>query len=100
MLRARPGVTGLATIIFHRHEERLLARARTPEETERIYVRRCIARKARIDLIYQAQASVRLDLYVLYLTAARFAPLPGGRRVRRIHRGPMRVAPPIPSVIR
>lgn len=84
VLAVRPGITGLATIIFHAHEERLLARARSPEETERIYAARCIPRKARLDLVYRRRASPALDLYILYLTAARLFPLPGGRRVRRI----------------
>lgn len=86
VLRNRPGVTGLATIIFHAHEEYLLGRAKTEAETQEIYTRRCIPRKARLDLIYQKNASFGLDLYILYLTAARMLPLPGGSRVRRIRR--------------
>lgn len=86
VLRDRPGVTGLASILFHRHETLLLSQARTPQETDAIYVRRCIPRKARLDLIYQANRSLWLDLYVLYLTAAKLVPLPG-RRARRVRRG-------------
>ena len=33
VLACRPGVTGLATVIFHRTEERLLAPCKTPQET-------------------------------------------------------------------
>ncbi|WP_343116072.1 sugar transferase [Ostreiculturibacter nitratireducens] len=84
VLKVRPGVTGLATIIFHAYEERLLAKAKTAAETESAYVTRCIPRKARLDLIYRRNASAILDLYIIYLTAARLLPLPGGRRVRRI----------------
>ncbi|PIE12964.1 MAG: sugar transferase [Rhodobacterales bacterium] len=85
ILKNRPGLTGLATIIYHNHETRLLERAKTAEETEQIYVRRCIPRKARLDLIYQRNISLRLDLYIVYLTAAKIFPLPG-RRVRRLRR--------------
>lgn len=82
VLRNLPGITGLATIVFHQHEARLLGQTSTAQETEETYVRRCIPRKARLDLIYQNNASVRLDVYILYLTAAKFIPLPG-RRARR-----------------
>lgn len=68
VLRSRPGVTGLATLVFHRHEERLLARCATREETNRVYLRRCVPRKARLDLIYQQRQSVCLDLWILLRT--------------------------------
>lgn len=71
VLRSRPGLTGLATLRFHRHEERLLARCRTPEETDATYVRACIPRKARLDLIYQRRRTVCLDLAILAQTFAR-----------------------------
>lgn len=86
VLKNRPGITGLASIIFHRHEANLLANAHTSEETDRIYARRCIPRKARLDLIYQQNQSLWLDVYILYLTAAKLLPLPG-RRARRIRHG-------------
>jgi len=76
ILKDIPGITGLATIIFHKHEERILSRCRTPEETDAAYRRRCIPRKARLDLIYQKNKSFRLDLYIIYLTAASLLPLP------------------------
>ncbi|MCF1708161.1 sugar transferase [Tabrizicola sp. J26] len=69
VLRSRPGVTGLASLGFHRHEERLLGACRTAQETDRVYVRRCIPRKARIDLIYQRRRTVLLDLLLLMATA-------------------------------
>ena len=34
VLVCRPGITGLATLLYHRHEELLLARCATPKETE------------------------------------------------------------------
>ncbi|WP_319825031.1 sugar transferase [Thalassovita sp.] len=71
VLRSRPGITGLATITFHRHEERLLARCGTPKETEQVYERRCIPRKARLDLIYQDRRSLCLDLLLMVKTVFR-----------------------------
>lgn len=71
VLRSRPGITGLATLHFHRHEERLISRATTAEETETIYTRRCIPRKAALDLIYQRNASVCFDIAILWKTIAR-----------------------------
>ncbi|WP_114964502.1 sugar transferase [Alkalilacustris brevis] len=74
VLRRRPGVTGLATLIYHTHEERLLARCRTAREAERIYTRHCIPRKARLDLIYQARAGFWLDLWLLWRSALKVLP--------------------------
>lgn len=71
VLKSRPGVTGLASIHYHRHEEWLLARSRSAEETDRIYCRRCIPAKARLDLIYARQASVCFDLRLIGRTIAR-----------------------------
>lgn len=83
VLRSRPGVTGLASLVFATHEEHLLARARTPEETDAIYARACVPRKARIDLIYQHRRSLKLDLWLIVLTAARVFGLNDKRRLPR-----------------
>ncbi|UWP89228.1 sugar transferase [Aliiroseovarius crassostreae] len=85
VLQDRPGITGLASVVIHRHEEWLLTQCSCPQETEEVYLRRSVPRKARIDLLYQKHKSIRLDLYILYLTAAMFLPLPG-RRARRVYR--------------
>jgi len=82
VLQGRPGVTGLATLVFHGHEERLLAACRSAEETDAVYVRRCVPRKARLDLLYQ-RARARpwgfcLDLRLIAVTAAGLLP----RRLR------------------
>ena len=74
VLRSRPGVTGLASLKFHRHEENLLARCRTPEETDAVYARRCVPRKARLDLIYQARRSLCLDIVLMLQTAMKVLP--------------------------
>ncbi len=76
VLKSRPGVTGLASLIYHRHEERLLARCTSAEETDGIYSRRCIPAKARLDLIYQRRRTLCLDLWILARTLHRVAERP------------------------
>lgn len=71
VLASRPGVTGLASLHFHRHEERLIASATTPAETETIYTTRCVPRKATLDLIYQRHASVCYDAVIMWQTVRR-----------------------------
>lgn len=68
VLKSRPGVTGLATIRFHKHEERLLSRCRTPQETDAVYCRVCVPRKARLDLIYQRHQSICYDFDLVFQT--------------------------------
>jgi lipopolysaccharide/colanic/teichoic acid biosynthesis glycosyltransferase len=71
VLRARPGVTGLATVIYHRHEERLLRGCTTAAQTDAVYRRACIPRKARLDLIYLERQSLALDLWIIFRTLVR-----------------------------
>lgn len=71
VLRSRPGITGMATLIYHRHEEILLARCRSAEETEDVYQRRCVPQKARLDLIYQRRRSLCLDIVIMLKTVFR-----------------------------
>jgi len=68
VMKSRPGITGLASIYFHAHEEHLLAHSTTQDETEAIYSRACIPRKARLDLIYQARRNVCMDLALMFKT--------------------------------
>ena len=68
VLKSRPGVTGLASIVYHRHEAALLARCRTPEETDAVYARICVPAKARLDLIYQAHQSTCYDFDLVFQT--------------------------------
>ncbi len=68
VLKCRPGVTGLATLILHEREERLLAACPTAAETDAVYARRCVPVKARIDLIYQQKQTLLLDVWILFLT--------------------------------
>lgn len=65
VLKSRPGLTGLATILCARDEEWQLARTKTADETEAIYARTCAPRKARIDLIYQRNRSLCFDLAII-----------------------------------
>jgi lipopolysaccharide/colanic/teichoic acid biosynthesis glycosyltransferase len=68
VLRSRPGITGLATIIYNRHEGMLLARSESAAETDAIYARACVPRKARIDLIYQRHQSICFDIEIIAKT--------------------------------
>ncbi|NNK65552.1 MAG: sugar transferase [Rhodobacteraceae bacterium] len=65
VLRVRPGITGLATLCFHQQEGRLLSQTPTAAETEAIYARICIPRKARIDAIWAANRSLALDFAIM-----------------------------------
>lgn len=68
VLRTRPGVTGLATLIYHAHEDRILARCHSHEATEAAYYRRCLPTKLRLDLIYQRRRTLALDLWIILNT--------------------------------
>jgi len=76
VLESRPGVTGLATLAYHRTEEKLLAQCKTPEETEEVYRRRCVPRKARLDLIYANNRTLCSDLILIAATGF-------GRKIHR-----------------
>jgi lipopolysaccharide/colanic/teichoic acid biosynthesis glycosyltransferase len=83
ILHARPGLTGLGTLRFVQHEQRMLRRCQTAAQTDRAYERHCLQRKARVDLVYLRHRSVGLDLLILWHTACAFvcafqleAPLP------------------------
>jgi len=68
VLKSRPGVTGLASIVYHKHEADLLARCATPEETDAVYTRVCIPAKARLDLIYQRHQNMCYDFDLVFQT--------------------------------
>jgi lipopolysaccharide/colanic/teichoic acid biosynthesis glycosyltransferase len=65
VLRSRPGITGLASVHFNKHEENLLSRTQSSEETDAIYCRRCIPRKAKLDMIYQSKRTLCLDILIM-----------------------------------
>lgn len=68
VLKSRPGVTGLATIRFHKHEDKLLSRCNTAAQTDDIYCRICVPRKAKLDLIYQRHQSMCYDFELVFQT--------------------------------
>ncbi|MFZ5963551.1 sugar transferase [Thalassococcus sp. BH17M4-6] len=71
VLHSRPGITGMATLAFHRREEELLAPCRTADETEAVYCRRCVPRKARLDLIYAGKRTLCSDVKLMFATVFR-----------------------------
>lgn len=77
VLKSRPGITGLATLEFHRREEQLLATCKTPEQTDEVYSRRCVPRKAALDLIYQKNQTLCFDLVLIARTG-------GGVLIKRL----------------
>lgn len=81
VLRTRPGVTGLATLIYHAHEDRIMARCHSPEATEAAYYRRCLPTKLRLDLIYQQRRTLGLDLWIIFNTVMTVI-IPGWKRRR------------------
>jgi len=70
VLKSRPGVTGLATIRFHKHEENLLSRCTTAAQTDDVYCRVCVPRKAKLDMIYQRHQSICYDFDLVFQTIA------------------------------
>lgn len=68
VLKSRPGITGLASVIYHSHEEMLLARSLSAAETDDIYSRAAVPRKARLDLIYQANRTICYDIRIMLMT--------------------------------
>ncbi|WP_112311148.1 sugar transferase [Pseudogemmobacter bohemicus] len=65
VLHCRPGLTGLATLHFHRHEAWLLAQCADAAETDQVYRHRCVPRKAHLDLIYRDKRSLCYDAVIL-----------------------------------
>lgn len=71
VLKDRPGVTGLASLTYSKHETMLLTQCETPAQTERVYTSRCIPAKAKLDLIYQEKFSPCLDYWIIWETLRR-----------------------------
>jgi lipopolysaccharide/colanic/teichoic acid biosynthesis glycosyltransferase len=83
VLRDRPGVTGLASLVFAPHEARLLDACTSPAQTDAVYCAICIPRKARLDLLYQTHRTFWRDLKLIAWTTAKFLP----RRIRPRRKG-------------
>jgi len=84
VLEKRPGVTGLATLVYHRTEEKLLSACTSHETGETTYLTRCIPRKARLDLIWSRHQSLCYDMRLICQTVIRVF---YRRRARRLERG-------------
>lgn len=80
VLRVKPGITGLATLVFCQTEERLLQACASPAETDAVYARRCVPRKARIDRLYAEHQGLCWDFWLMFATIRRSLPLSPGRR--------------------
>lgn len=68
VLKSPTGITGLASLKYHGVEERILAACQTAEETDRAYAEICVPAKARLDLLYQKNWSICLDLKLIWET--------------------------------
>ncbi|MDA8770451.1 sugar transferase [Planktomarina temperata] len=68
VLKSCPGVSGLASIVFHKHETNILSKCNTALETDRAYTTRCIPTKAKLDLIYQRNATFCYDCMLVLKT--------------------------------
>ena len=71
VLQYRPGVTGLATLIYHRTEEKILSSCNSISETEQIYLNRCVPVKARLDLIWARNQTICFDFVLIIKTLFR-----------------------------
>ncbi len=69
VLQSRPGITGLASLTYHAHEEMLLARCVDAAQTDAVYRRACVPRKAQLDILYQQNRSLCFDLWLIWQTA-------------------------------
>ncbi|MEM9797270.1 MAG: sugar transferase [Pseudomonadota bacterium] len=83
VLKSRPGVTGLASLIYAPHEARVLEACDTAEETEAVYTAICIPRKAHLDLLYQKHRTFWMDVKLISWTTAKFFP----KRIRPKRKG-------------
>lgn len=83
VLRQRPGITGLATVLFRRREEAVMAACQSPQDSDACYRRHCLPHKARLDRLYARRQGLRLDLAIIAMTLASLGPGPGPGRLNR-----------------
>ncbi len=74
VLASKPGITGLATVMLHKRERRLLEACASAIETDEVYRRACVPIKARLDILYLRRRSLSLDAFVIYRTFAGLLP--------------------------
>lgn len=70
VLTSRPGITGFATVHFHRIEEQLLKHSHNKHDADAIYIHHCIPAKAQLDLYWAEHRSLWRDFGLLWLTVA------------------------------
>ncbi|MEM9969770.1 MAG: sugar transferase [Pseudomonadota bacterium] len=80
ILMEPPGVTGLATVMLHQREKRILSRCNSEVETDSAYRERCIRPKARLDRFYRSHRCIVLDIKILFWTFSRLASRPTKRK--------------------
>ncbi len=68
VLTSKPGITGLATVVLHRREDRILSKCLTAEMSDRAYRTYCIVPKARLDILHQHRRSLALDALIVAQT--------------------------------
>ena len=73
LAHVRPGVTGLATVLLHAREERILSKCKNAAETDKVYRDHCIPLKIRMDDLYRRKKSFRLNLFILWRTVSGLA---------------------------
>lgn len=68
ILQVKPGVMGLGSLLIHHYEEKLLSKARSSDDTEEIYIKRCIPKKLQIERVYVANKSICYDVVIIIQT--------------------------------
>ena len=86
VLAQKPGVTGLATIVLNGWEGRVLAKSMDPTQTTEIYERRCVPRKAALDLLHQRKGCIALNVLILVETVLHMLHFTKPRKVRRLRK--------------
>lgn len=71
VLQQKPGVTGMATLVYHKTEQQLLAKCSTAEETDEVYSSRCVPKKAKIDMLYAKHRTLCSDFRIILATLFR-----------------------------
>ena len=71
VLKQKPGVTGMATLVYHETEQQLLAKCSTAKETDVVYSSRCVPKKAKIDMLYAERRTLCSDFRIILATVFR-----------------------------
>lgn len=74
VLKSLPGITGMASVQYHRTEEDLLAQCTTSAETDEVYRTICIPAKAELDIEYARSRSIATDIALIFRTVFRRYP--------------------------